>query len=118
MPLFREGPKNPYIRFSSRVVACGFEPPLFAAPCSEVLLIQKSTVRGRMAEKANRSKRTARASACMMRKGILFHFPPAILTLLESGMKTAPHPWSDASLMMAADAFSVGSMIRLRPYSR
>ncbi|MBE0184883.1 hypothetical protein E6W43_00045 [Bacillus sp. seq1] len=65
-----------------------------------------------MAEKADKAKRTARASACMIRKGFLSHFPPAILTSPESGIKTAPHPWSDASVMMAADAFSVGLMIR------
>ncbi|PWV21737.1 hypothetical protein C3747_2g415 [Trypanosoma cruzi] len=106
--------KNSYIRCSSHVKACDFELPLFAAPCSEVLSIQTSTVRGRMAEKANRAKRTARASACMIRKGLLSHFPPAILTSPESGIKTAPHPWSDAFVMMAADAFSVELMIRLR----
>ncbi|RNC52263.1 hypothetical protein TcCL_ESM10534 [Trypanosoma cruzi] len=32
-------------------------------------------------------------------------------------MKTAPHPWSDGSVMMAADAFSVGLMFRRRLFS-
>ncbi|RNF18558.1 hypothetical protein TcG_04824 [Trypanosoma cruzi] len=73
-------------------------------------------VDGKMAEKADKAKRTARASACMIRKGFLSHFPPAILTSPESGIKTAPHPWSDASVMVA-DAFSVGLMIRLRLFS-
>ncbi|RNF16972.1 hypothetical protein TcG_05947 [Trypanosoma cruzi] len=53
----------------------------------------------------------------MIRKGFLSHLPPAILTSPESGMKTAPHPWSDASAMMTADAFSVGLMFRLRLFS-
>ncbi|RNC51485.1 hypothetical protein TcCL_ESM11389 [Trypanosoma cruzi] len=74
-------------------------------------------VGGKMAEKADKAKRTARTSACMIRRGFLFHFPPAILTSPEYGIKTAQHPWSDASVMMAADAFSVGLMIRLRLFS-
>ncbi|RNC62205.1 hypothetical protein TcCL_ESM00221 [Trypanosoma cruzi] len=53
----------------------------------------------------------------MIRKGFLSHFPQAILTSPESGIKTAPHPWSYASPMMAADAFSVGLMLRLRFFS-
>ncbi|RNC54956.1 serine/threonine-protein kinase HSL1,negative regulator of Swe1 kinase [Trypanosoma cruzi] len=110
--------KNSYVRCSSQVNACDFELPLFAAPCSKVLFTQMSMVGGKMAEKADKAKRTARASACMIRKGFLFHFPPAILTSPESGIKTAHHPWSDASVMMAADAFSEGLMIRLRLYSR
>ncbi|RNF04977.1 hypothetical protein TcG_10709 [Trypanosoma cruzi] len=75
-------------------------------------------VDGKMAEKADKAKRAARASACMIRKDFLFHFPPASLTSPESGIKTAPLPWSDASVMRAADAFSVGLMIRLRLYFR
>ncbi|RNC55730.1 serine/threonine-protein kinase HSL1,negative regulator of Swe1 kinase [Trypanosoma cruzi] len=74
-------------------------------------------VGGKMAEKADKAKRTARASACMIRKGFLSYFPPAILTPPESAMKTAHQAWSDASVMMAADAFSVGLMIRLRLFS-
>ncbi|RNC45643.1 serine/threonine-protein kinase HSL1,negative regulator of Swe1 kinase [Trypanosoma cruzi] len=73
-------------------------------------------VDGKMAEKADKAKRAARASACMIRKGLLFHFPPAILTSPESGMKTAPRPLSDASVT-AADAFSEDLMIRLRLFS-
>ncbi|RNF09210.1 hypothetical protein TcG_09704 [Trypanosoma cruzi] len=114
MPVLRESTKTPYIRCSSHVMACDFELPLFAAPCSEVLSTQTSMVDGKMAEKADKAKRTARASACMMRKDFLSHFPPEILTSPESGIKTAPHPWSDASVMMAADAFSVGLRFRLR----
>ncbi|RNF21745.1 hypothetical protein TcG_03065 [Trypanosoma cruzi] len=110
--------KNPYIRRSPHVKTCDFELPLFAAPCSEVLSTQTSMVDGKMAEKADKAKSTARASACMIRKGFLPHFPPAILTSPESELKTALHPWSDASVIMAADAFSVDLMIRLRLYSR
>ncbi|RNC58684.1 hypothetical protein TcCL_ESM03731 [Trypanosoma cruzi] len=68
-------------------------------------------VDGKMAEKADKAKRTARASACMIRRGFLSHSLPAILMSPESGIKTAHHPWSDASVMMAADAFSAGLMI-------
>ncbi|RNF23888.1 hypothetical protein TcG_01243 [Trypanosoma cruzi] len=99
-------------------MACYFELHLFAAPRSEVLCAPTSVVGGKMAEKADKAKRTARASDCMIRKGFLFHFHPAILTSPESGIKAAPHPRSDAPVMMAADAFSVGLMIRLRLYSR
>ncbi|RNC34165.1 hypothetical protein TcCL_Unassigned03060 [Trypanosoma cruzi] len=99
-------------------MACDYELPLFAAPCSEVLSTQTSMVGGKAAGKADKAKSTARTSACMIRKELLLHFPPAVLTLLESGMKTAPHPWSDASVMMAADAFSLSLNIRLRLYSR
>ncbi|RNC54351.1 hypothetical protein TcCL_ESM08218 [Trypanosoma cruzi] len=99
-------------------MACYFELHLFAAPRSEVLCAPTSMVGGKMAERADKAKRTTRASACMIRKGFLSHFPPAISTSPESGIKTAPHPWSDAPVMMAADAFSVGLMIRLRLYSR
>ncbi|RNC40655.1 hypothetical protein TcCL_NonESM09835 [Trypanosoma cruzi] len=98
-------------------MACYFELPLFAAPCSEVLSTQTSMVDCKMAEKADKAKRTARASDCMIRRGFLSHFSPAISTSPESGIKTAPHPWSDASVMMAANAFSVGLMIRLRLFS-
>ncbi|RNC50996.1 serine/threonine-protein kinase HSL1,negative regulator of Swe1 kinase [Trypanosoma cruzi] len=73
-------------------------------------------VDGKMAEKAVKARRTARASACMIRKGFLFHSPPAILTSPGSGMITAPHPLSDASVT-AADAFSEDLMIRLRLFS-
>ncbi|RNC52017.1 hypothetical protein TcCL_ESM10807 [Trypanosoma cruzi] len=98
-------------------MACDFELPLFAARSGEVLSTQTSMVDGKMAEKADKAKRTARASACMIRKGFLFHFHTAILTSPESRIKTAPYPWSNASTMMAADAFSVGLMIRLRLFS-
>ncbi|PWV09143.1 hypothetical protein C3747_82g43 [Trypanosoma cruzi] len=108
---------NSYIHFSSHVMACDFELTLFATPCSEVLSTQMSMVDGKMAGKADKAKRNARASACMIRKGFLSHFPPTVITSPEYGMKTAPHPWSDASVMMAADAFSVGLMIRLRLFS-
>ncbi|RNC38678.1 serine/threonine-protein kinase HSL1,negative regulator of Swe1 kinase [Trypanosoma cruzi] len=97
-------------------MACDFELPLFAAPRSKVLSTQTSMVDGKMAEKADKAKRTARASACMIRKGLLFHSPPAILTSPGSGMITAPHPLSDASVT-AADAFSEDLMIRLRLFS-
>ncbi|RNC54303.1 hypothetical protein TcCL_ESM08298 [Trypanosoma cruzi] len=98
-------------------MACYFELPLFAAPCSEVFFTQTSVVDGKMAEKADKAKRTARASACMIRKRFLSHFPPAILTSPESGIKTAHHPWSDTSVMLAADAFSVGLMIHPQLFS-
>ncbi|RNC38107.1 hypothetical protein TcCL_NonESM12684 [Trypanosoma cruzi] len=71
-------------------------------------------VGGKMSEMTDTARRTARASACMIRKGFLSHFPPAILTSPKSGIKTAPHPWSDASVMLAADAFFVSLMIRLQ----
>ncbi|RNC33888.1 hypothetical protein TcCL_Unassigned03373 [Trypanosoma cruzi] len=59
-------------------------------------------VDGKTAGKADKAKRTAHASACMIRKGFLFHFHPAILTSPEYGTKTAPHPRNNASVMMAA----------------
>ncbi|RNF00830.1 hypothetical protein TcG_12281 [Trypanosoma cruzi] len=74
-------------------------------------------VDGETAEKADKANRTARASACMIRKGF-FHFHPAILTSPESVIKTAPHPQNNASVMRTVDAFSVDLMIRLRLYSR
>ncbi|RNC32541.1 hypothetical protein TcCL_Unassigned04837 [Trypanosoma cruzi] len=74
-------------------------------------------VGGKMAEKADKAKRAARASACMIKKGLFPYFPPAILTSPESGRKKAPQPWSDASVMMAADAFSVGLMIHPQLFS-
>ncbi|RNC52031.1 hypothetical protein TcCL_ESM10786 [Trypanosoma cruzi] len=117
MPVLRESQKNSYVRRSSHVMACDFELLLFAAPCSEVLSTQTPMARGDMAEKANGAKSSARASACMMRKGLFFHSPPAILTSPESGIKTALHPWSDASVMMAADAFSVGLMTHTQLFS-
>ncbi|RNF13073.1 hypothetical protein TcG_08935 [Trypanosoma cruzi] len=83
-----------------------------------MLSTQTSMVDGKMAEKADKAKRTAHASACMIRKDFLPHFPPAISTSPESEMKTAHSPRSDASVMMAVDAFSVGLMFRLRLYSR
>ncbi|RNC34112.1 hypothetical protein TcCL_Unassigned03131 [Trypanosoma cruzi] len=99
-------------------MACYFELHIFAAPRSEVLCAPTSMVGGKMAEKADRTRRTTRASACMIRKGFLSHFHPAISTSPESRIKTVPHPWSDAPVMMAADALSVGLIIRLRLYSR
>ncbi|RNC40331.1 hypothetical protein TcCL_NonESM10191, partial [Trypanosoma cruzi] len=52
-------PKKSYIRRSSHVNACDFELPLFAAPCSEVFCAPTSMVDGKMAEKADKAKRTA-----------------------------------------------------------
>ncbi|RNC51358.1 hypothetical protein TcCL_ESM11536 [Trypanosoma cruzi] len=117
MPVFRESQQTHISVAAPTSWSVIFGLPLFAAPCSKVLFTQMSMVDGKMAEKADRAKRTARASACMTRKGLFFHIPPAILTSPESGIKTAPHPWSDASVMMAADAFSVGLMIQSRLYS-
>ncbi|RNC35249.1 serine/threonine-protein kinase HSL1,negative regulator of Swe1 kinase [Trypanosoma cruzi] len=71
----------------------------------------------RRRKKTDKAKRTARASARMIRNGFLSHSPPAVLTSTKSGMKMGLHPWSDASVMMAADDFSLGLMIRLRLFS-
>ncbi|RNC54032.1 hypothetical protein TcCL_ESM08579 [Trypanosoma cruzi] len=95
-------------------MACDFQLPLFAAPCSEVLSTQTSMVDGKMAEKAVKARRTARASACMIRKGFLFHFPSGNFNVAGVWKENGPHPWSDASVMMAADAFSVDLMVRRR----
>ncbi|RNC46074.1 hypothetical protein TcCL_NonESM04188 [Trypanosoma cruzi] len=98
-------------------MTCDFELPLFAAHRGKVLSTQTSMLDSKMAEKADKAKRTARASACMIGNASSSIFPPAILTSPESGIKKDPRPWSDASVMMAADAFSVGLMVRLRLFS-
>ncbi|RNC52673.1 hypothetical protein TcCL_ESM10065 [Trypanosoma cruzi] len=74
-------------------------------------------VDGKMAEKTDKARRTASASACMIRKGFLLPFPSGNFNVAGAGMKTALHPWSDASVMMAADAFSVGLMIHPQLFS-
>ncbi|RNC51595.1 hypothetical protein TcCL_ESM11269 [Trypanosoma cruzi] len=116
LPVFREGPKT-HISVAAPtswrvILSCLYSPLL-----ETVFFTQTSVVDGRMAEKADKAKRAVRASACMIRKGFLSHFPPAILTSPDCVIKTAHHPWSDASVMLAADAFSVGLLFRLRLFS-
>ncbi|RNC57278.1 hypothetical protein TcCL_ESM05116 [Trypanosoma cruzi] len=74
-------------------------------------------VDGKMAEKTDKAKRTARTSACVIRKSFPLPFSSGNFDVAGAGMKTAHHPWSDASVMMAADAFSVGLMIHPQLFS-
>ncbi|RNC45096.1 serine/threonine-protein kinase HSL1,negative regulator of Swe1 kinase [Trypanosoma cruzi] len=83
---------------SWRVILSCLYSPLLAAKCCPP---KRPWWMARWRKKADKAKRTAHASACMIRKGFP-HFPPAIITSPESGIITAPHPQNNAFVMMAA----------------